>query len=375
MLSLLISNIGNTREIDIGEGHQLQYSGYVGWQQIFSDRHLENTFSRTGTPELGLNVVYNRDKFQIFNQFRYGEDSETVLVYNFMQYTFNLADDVNLSLRGGKLRHELGLYNSTRVNPRTRQGVIQPQSIYWDVFDEFLTSGVGVGVVLQWKDLELSYTIDDPTISDNKKTTRAFYASILNSTNTSFGSHQTASLTYSPSSLPLLFKASWAHLDFGNDTGIGMALFRPQYIKTNVTAEQISFGLEYKIDRLILSGETMWFKEFDQEWSKDFSEMSNQFSVSAIYQLTDNLDLRLNYNEGHGNLSKEIFPPQQQWKTYREDLNVGLKYHITTDLMVQGEAHYINGSRTIDSADVAYDKDKDPWVGWWLVGTNVVYFF
>jgi hypothetical protein len=43
--------------------------------------------------------------------------------------------------------------------------------------------------------------------------------------------------------------------------------------------------------------------------------------------------------------------------------------------MVQGEAHYINGSRTIDNADVAYDKDKDPWVGWWLVGTNVVYFF
>ncbi|PPD52538.1 MAG: hypothetical protein CTY12_06245, partial [Methylotenera sp.] len=241
---------------------------------MFSDNEIKSTYAGRGLPEVGLNITYNNNNFQIFNQFRYGEDSGTFLVYNFMQYTFNVADEFNVSVRGGKLRHDLALYNTTRVNPKTRQGIIMPQGVYWDVFNEFLTSGVGVGMSIQYKDVELSYTIDDPTVIDSKKTARVFYGPMLNDTNTSFGSHQVASISYSPRNLPLTAKASWAGINFGNDTGPAMPSISPKTVGNDVTAEIISFGIEYKLDQWILSGETVWFKTVDKEWSKDLDSIS-----------------------------------------------------------------------------------------------------
>ena len=366
----LFEKQGFSRDIDIGDNHTLQYSGYVGWQQLWSNNEIESTYNKSGKPELGLNIIYDRDNLQIFNQFRYGENSDTYLVYNFAQYTFNLADDVNLSLRGGKLRHELGLYNTTRVNPRTRQGVIQPQSIYWDVFDELLTSGVGVSASLQYKDFEFIYTIDKPSIADNDKTTRVFSAGLLTESSHEFGDHQTAALIYSPKNLPLLAKATWAQLNAGDKTTKQADILFPELKGTDWIAEYITFGTEYKFQKLTVSGEILWFKTPNVDWGDE--SIDPHFSLTGVYDIVENLQLRLNYNQANSFLTSKLLPNSPE-RAYRKDFNLGLRYYITNDLMLQAEGHYIKGSRTMDTVDIRQSPDN--WEQWWLVGTNIVYFF
>lgn len=372
LLTILLfqSNSFAVNRWDIDQDQNIEYSGYVGYRYLFSDNEIKSTYSGRGLPEIGLNLTYNNNNFQIFNQFRYGENSGTYLVYNFMQYTFNIMDDVNLSVRGGKLRHDLALYNTTRVNPKTRQGIIMPQGVYWDVFNEFLTSGVGVGMSLQYKEIELSYTIDDPTVIDSHKTARVFYGPMLHDTHTSFGSHQVAALTYSPKNLPLLIKASWAGINFGNETGPAMPIVGPQFVNKDVTAEIISFGAEYKLSDWVFAGETVWFKTVDKEWTEDTGDISKGYSLSTTYQINENVDVRFNYNEFNSKLAKSFFP-ETPWVGYRRDLNIGLNYH-TGPWMFQVEGHHINGARTMDSVDV---KDIGAYKEWWMMGIQAVYSF
>lgn len=369
---LLCSSItlAGTTQYDFGINHNIQYSGYVGYRHLFSENTISETYDGTGHPELGANIIYNNDNFQIFNQFRYGDNIDTILVYNFMQYTFNLADETNLTIKGGKLRHDYGLYNISRINPRTRQGVIMPQSIYWDAFDEFMTSGTGVGFTLQYKDLELSYTIDDPTIPNSEKTARVFTNGAMNTISGYFGSHQIATLAYSSSQLPLLIKTSWMRMELGKDTKPILREIRPQLANKNAYAETITLGMEYKWDRLILAGETMWFRVSDQSWT-DVDNLNKGYSLTATYQLTEQLDVRLNYNEYNADGSKTLHSTTP-WMDYYRDLNLGLNYH-KKNWMIQVEGHHINGSRALDLNDVT--SDADAYKDWWMVGMNVVYSF
>ena len=373
LLTLILSQTSIAGEYTIDTDQNIQYSGYVGYKHIFSDNDVTTTFNRVGKPELGLNIIYNNENFQIFNQFRYGEDSGTYLVYNFMQYTFHLADDLNLSLRGGKLRHELGLYNTTRVNPKTRQGVIQPQAIYWDVFDEFLTSGVGVGAVLRYKDLELTYTIDDPTIIDKEKTTRAFYGPLLGDTVTEFGSHQNASVTYTPNKIPLIFKTTWTYLNHGSVTGPLMPFVYPNLVNKPIVSQAITTGIEYRINNFIIAGEGIWFKSADRDWFP-IGDLHRGLSITGTYQITEHTDIRINYNE-YRSQKADLFYAAAPWMGYSTDLNLGFNYH-RNNWMVQAEGHYIQGGRTVDTVDVTRGGNNlEAYKDWWMIGMNVVYFF
>ncbi len=347
-----------------------QYFGYVGYRYLFSSNKIDNTFDSEGIPEIGLNLIYNKDNFQIFNQFRYGTDIDTILVYNFMQYSFNIVDNLNITLKGGKLRHENGLYNTTRIHPVTRQGVIMPQSIYWDAFDEYLASGVGVGFTINYHDFELSYIIDKPTIIDQQQTTRVFYGNFLNSTNSDFGDYQNLSLTYSPLNLPILAKVNWSKLNFGNDTGPLTAMFFPNKVNSDVFGEVLSFGAEYTFDRFVFSGETLWFRSFLIDWT-DYDLISKGYSLTTTYNATNNISVRLNYNEYRSGAAKVVHPPKP-WIGFYKDINLGVSYH-TDNWMFQVEGHHINGSRTLDPLDV--QSNPDNYREWWMLGVNVSYSF
>lgn len=371
LISLLLVNICSAYQYDFDKDQNIQAFGYLGYKQLFSNNNIENSYSRTSKPELGLNIIYNKGDFQIFNQFRYGEDSGTYLVYNFMQYTFNIANEINLSLKGGKLRHEFGLYNTTRVNPKTRQGVIQPQSIYWDTFDEFLTSGTGVGASLKVYDFELGFTYDDPTLIDQGKSTRVMVGPILNSIkDTGFGDHYIAYVNYTPKNIPLIVKSSFSSLNLGsNYSGFGRYVL-PQIVNEDFEVSAITFGVEYDFDSFILSGETLLFKTPEKKW-QDFDKLTKGFSVTGIYHINDNLDYRLNYNEYDSGLARK-FTPTTPWLAYGKDLNCGFNYHFDS-WMFQVEGHYINGAKMLDVKDVGMNVQD--YKSWWMIGTNVVYSF
>jgi hypothetical protein len=351
--------------------HNIHWSGYVGYKQLISNNHITNTFSGMSTPELGLNIIYNNNNFQVFNQFRYGTNAETILVYNFAQYTFNLFHDTNLTIKGGKLRHDFGLYNTTRVNPITRQGVVVPQAIYWEAFQETFTSGAGVNATLQIKDVELSYTLDDPTIIDSQKLIRTFTGPVLSDVSTSLGSHQIASLNYTPRNIPLVIKSSFVILNFGNKTTpLYNALF-PKLANTDVVAQLATLGVEYSIGKFIFAGEALYTKSPDKKWIQDFNKISHGVSFTGTYHINDNVDARVNYNEYTSAYGKLLNPANKPLQ-YQQDINIGLNYHVN-NWMFQVEAHKIKGARSIDSVDI--NGNVSDYNNWYMVATNVVYSF
>lgn len=369
---MIIPSITIANEYTIDDNSNLQYFGYIGYKSLISDNNIDSTYNSSSKPELGLNIIYNNNNFQIFNQFRYGEESGTYLAYNFMQYSFHLTEETNITFKGGKLRHELGLYNSTRVNPTTRQGVIQPQAIYWDSLDEFMTSGTGVGAVLKSFDFELGFTIDDPTMIDPDKIRRVMVGPILNDIKeTSFGDHYIAYISYTPRSIPLIVKTSYSSLNLGSDySNFGNFLLPKHVTSESFNVSAITVGAEYDFDKFIISGETLWFRTPDKEWS-DTQKLTKGFSVSGTYHINDNYDLRLNYNEYDSSLGKKFFPTTP-WLAYQKDLNTGINYH-NGNWMFNIEAHYINGSKNLDIKDVS--NNVNDYKQWWMVGTNIIYSF
>lgn len=367
----LISNNTEAHQYNVSDTENVQVSGYVGYTQLFSNSKISNTFTDTQKPELGLNIVYNNKNFQIFNQFRYGTTEGTALVYNFAQYTFNLADDLNLTIKGGKLRHDMGLYNTSKVNPKTRQGVFMPQGIYWDEFDEFTASGAGISAEIQFKEFKLSYTIDDPTIIDAEKLARTYTLGLLSKTDTHFGSHQILSATYSPYELPLIIKTSWALLNLGNKTTKFMETHAPAQVGKDLTSEMATLGAEYKAGDFILSAETIFVRSLTQDWIRDIGIISHGVSFTAVYQINEHLDLRFNYNKYTSALGATYYRATP-WMANQEDFNAGINYH-SGPWMFQIEGHSISGARVIDPIDSRnnYDDYKD----WFIIGTNIVYSF
>lgn len=370
LLTVLLSSNSIAAQYNIDDNQNIQYFGYAGYQYLYTRNNIKSTFDNAGSPELGLNIIYNNRDFQIFNQFRYGTDSGIYLVYNFMQYTFNLKEDIDFIIKGGKIRNDFGLYNTSRINPTTRQGVIMPQSIYWDAFDEFLTSSSGVGATLKYKDYELTYNIGDPTIVNNQKTTRVFFGNTMNSVSTSFGSIQNASLTYSPVNSPLIVKGSWIHAAFGNDTGPAMKYVDPELIHTNIKLDAFHVGGEYRYKQFTTSAEMVLFRSPNVDVT-DFRQMNKGYSFSEVYEVNDNINLRLNYNQYVSQQSTR-YHPMDPWVGSFKDLNFGINYH-EKKWMIQTEVHHINGAMTIDSQD--YQSNPGAYKDWWMIGMNINYSF
>lgn len=361
-------------QYQLTDNQQIQISGYVGYQYLFSDNKITNTYDGNGQPQLGTNIIYsNGDNFQIFNQFRYGENIDQILVYNFLQYRFDINNNTSLTVQGGKIRYDVGLYNKTRINPITRRGIIQPEAIYWSALNEFMICGTGIGISLKHKDVELSAIVDKPTINDKYENQRVLWAGLTDDVDVTFGSHYVISLDYTSSSIPLRTTSSYAHINMGKVGSKVSDYLYPEFVGKDITGEQIAFGVEYKIHNdILLAGETMWFLAYPQEWIHDWNDVSKGYSLSATYTITDYMDIRLNYNRTDATKLKVNTFRAAPWMGKREDINLGLNLHHD-GWTFQTEGHYIQGGRTMDPLDT---KGNAPdYKNWWMVGVSLVYSF
>ena len=339
---------------------RLDVNGYAGYKYITSS--AQDTVNNS-EPELGLALSLQlTDNLSAYTQFAYANDIETSLVYSFLSYDYLINPDFRVGIKAGKLRHEYGLYNSSRINPRTRQGVIMPQSIYWDSLRYRLASGVGINFNLRWKNLELSYTIDQPTVTDPQYEGLVWAPGLLNQVTSDFGSHQIASLKYSFSTIPLIFKASWTNNNLGSDnTKIHDIVFPDN---NEQIMELLNLGVEYNYEKLTLSAEALLINTFFTEWDNFYSHGT---SYTAKYEFSDKIDLRINYNY--------YYTPALQrnkWLQNTNDINIGINYH-EDDWMIGAEVHQVNGARWTNPADQS--RGQEEYDNWYIFAINAVYFF
>jgi len=344
-------------------GMKLYTNGYVGYKYVTSS--VKNT-TIPSAPELGLELSLDiNEHWSAYTQFAYDSNAYNSLVYSFLSYEHVLYDDLTVRINAGKLRHNTGLYNNTRINPRARPGVIVPQSIYWDSLSHILTSGEGVNLTLKYKNLELGYTIDNPVVTDPVTEATIWTGPLLRSINASFGSHQMATIKYSFDSIPLELKSSWTKIDLGNDNSPMLAYILPSYANSNQGVQFITTGGIYTHKDWTFSAEHLYLKPFYTNWFTDYNSQGLSFTIRK--EITEHVSLYTNYNQY---TTKPLV--STPYHEYSKDINIGVNYH-QKNWMIGAEVHHINGSRWMNPAD--YVNNNSDYKEWWMVGLNAVYFF
>lgn len=343
---------------------KLHINGYVGYKYITGSAKNSAIESQ---PELGTELSLDiNENWSAFTQFTYDKTIDTALVYSFLTYQTMVTDDLSIKLNGGRLRHDVGLYNNTRVNPRTRPGVIVPQSIYWDSLKHLLVSGDGVNLQLKYKNLEIGYTIDNPMVTNPQEEAKVWTSVLLNKIDTYFGSHQLVNIKYSFDDIPLIIKTSWTRLDLGDDNTQIMKYAFPYYANKHQFVEFFNAGLIYTYDTWTFSAESLLVKPFYGDWINKKHSKGLSFTLSK--EITDEISVYTNYNEYK---SAPVQTPYE-WYPDAKDLNFGVNYHKDS-WMVGAEVHHINGGRWADPFD--FKKNPYDYKDWWMIGVNAVYFF
>ena len=338
-LLIIFPTISNAYTFDLPLKTQLAISGYLGYKQIFSNVHFDIIESE---PELGLILDLKlSNNLHFFNQFQYGRTINEILTYNFLSYNLNINNDFNIVFKVGKIRYNFGLYNSTRVNPRTRQGVFQPQAIYFDKLDHTLDSGLGIGIDTNYRNFKFTYMIDKPNLINREEQiglgqqpTKDF----LNQNTSSFTGHQEVTLEYNYNDITR-YKIGWDKL-------------KVSYVDSNY----YSLGVEHTLnDKFLVSAETI----IKQPLNKN--GIGYGMSTTGIYNFHPMFSLRANWNQYNSPASK-----------HQIDYNLGINFHRNS-YMANLEGHYIRGGSLVDHNELVLDSRS--FDNYYVIGMNFAYFF
>lgn len=365
-LLLLIPSVTNAVTFQ-KDDLKLDVNGYVGYKYIISS---EQNTTIPSEPELGLMLSLQlHDYFSMYTQFKYDEDIEDALVYSFASFDYPITSDSSISIKAGKLRHSLGLYNDLRVSPRTRPQIIMPQGYYWDVLGTILTSGVGVRFDVKWKNLEVSYSITDPVIREPKEDAKVWAGALLDKTDTKFGDAQIGYIKYSDDEVPITLKSAFGRFNLGNQSSALYKYLLPTYAAKDTIFYLFTNSVEYTWKDLTLTGEYLLVKGTLNDWD-NVAQWSSGYLLSAKYELTNYLSVYTNYNQYNTHIPG--LPPFPQALAVTSDINGGINYH-RDDWQIGLEAHRIQGARWMNADD--YKSDPNGYDTWWMVGMNFVYFF
>lgn len=342
---------------------QLNVSGYVGWRQMISKVDYDSVPSE---PELGLMTSLKvTDRLNFFNQLKWGKSFDEVLVYSQVSYTpYIPIDDFTLTLKAGKLRYDNSLYNITRINPRTRQGVFQPQSLYWNTLAQTITSGIGVGFDFSYKNLSGSFVIDKQVIDNPRKESRAWTTRNFTNMTAKFGQHHTASLQYVIPEEGLRFKTSWNKSKFDIPIGAGALIGAPDALTFGV--EYWMLGAEWSHGKWVHALEFQMTKKDGTNWSQT-GKLAYGASLTNEYDINENWTIRSNVNFYQS--AAVVNLPQEK---YNRDINLGINWHHA-DWLVGAEVHYIRGGRIVDPDNFA--ANPEDYKSFYVIGLNAAYFF
>jgi hypothetical protein len=244
-----------------------------------------------------------------------------------------------------------------------------PQSIYWDSLNLIMTSGDGINGSIKYKGFELNYTMDAPLVANKTTEANVWAPHILNSINTSFGSHQLVSVAYDFDSIPLRIKSDWSKIDLGSDYTAPFKYYYPNMTKGSQGAEMVTSGIEYKGENFVLAAESTMVKPSYMKWSQ-VGEFYKGYSLTGSYEFTDNITGRINYNEY--NNKSDLLKGLPDHYMYAKDINVGVNYH-KDNWQVGAEVHKINGGRWLNQQE--FLANPSSYKEWYMVGINIVYFF
>lgn len=403
--------------------HGFLSQGFVVSQNtaIFDD-HSENSYEMTQAGiKLGLQVTPRLSFSTQINYQRFGDYiKESVKVEHLMaSYILSMEDNFTNGVKVGRLKPEIGLYNSTRDLPWTRPSIFMPKSIYPDVLRDGYFGYDGVSyfhdVYLEDSFLQLSFLHGKPNYQDetisiyvgnetngtldsefvNVISAKWFYGSSWTFMLTRFENELLTSNSSSNNPIDTTQLKQSENIDFTD----ALASYKQYLFSIQYSAENWEFTSEFQRSDYSMAGGLP--RDIAEDpmigpYLKNYDRNSEAFYLQARYRLTDSVNITSridvsfkDIDDRNGEkfaentkklaefahyLGYEDFAEQEDYSMYAKSFMLGLQWSPTPSWMVSIEGYYAKGLAWTPAYYNIFEREIDNKY-WSLYAAEIAYRF
>lgn len=301
-----------------------------------------------------------------------------VIDFGLMDYSFNFENDYRIGVRGGRVRQPWGIYNDTRDVAFTRPSILLPQSIYYEGTRDYTISADGLMIYGEsrkpWGNLTMEL-FGGYARTDDKDTQYSFLfqqAYGYLESNPSF----VGRLNYESYDGNLRFALSGVHSSMQYKPNLefdilakGSIYFSAILLSAQYNTEKWSFTSEYS---------PSFFQRKGFGTGLDFNYFGQSYYFQAAYRFAPKWELMARYDAAFPNSNDENgskFEAETGYPGYTQfakNWSVGLRWDITSSMMVRAEYDYANGTYW---APNAANLNQQPQQYWNIFGFLVSFRF
>jgi len=383
--------MGNNVSAAESANNKLQVHGFIA--QGIIDVNGSNFVNDDGDLSFELTEIGINASYQISSDIRFATQavylnggnrySEGVRIdYALIDWSVYHTENWQANLYIGRIKNYHWLYSSTRDVPHTRPSIILPQSVYFDGTRDMSVGGDGIALATRYYDDgigELDFNISSTESSISDEQTR----NIMGQSSTGSLTHDSdlqASIYWRPNYSPWRFGLALTDADFSYRKGQsdmfldgGLALKR-FYANADYQGESWTFSIELLQENMFIEG--LLGPSFNRDATGQGGFVQSQYQLTAELQLLARYEhYYANKDDKHGaDLEKMTNGMIPKYFGYQNDATFGLSYHLSNNLQVQMEHHWIKGTARLTPVVI-----PDPVVNkneyWQLSTVQLMYWF
>jgi hypothetical protein len=348
-------------------GFASQYYTWTSANNFFGNSSGGGVFAPT---ELGVNASWLAlNNLQLSGQLLFRRAGETdpgdlKLDYGLVDYTL-LSDEVNRwGLRLGRVKIPAGFYNETRDVPFTKPSILLPQSIYPEKVRSLALSADGLNLYGErrsdYGDLFLQAGAGYPQAVDRELEQAVFGVQVPG------GFERKASylsrLLYDWKGGRLRAAVSYFQANLDYDPGIVSPFAIPA---GSLRIEPWIFSLQYNAERWSLTTEYTSRRVHTQFGQLENQEPQEGYYIQGTYRFTENWEGILRYDvlyadkndkDGEKFAARDLLR-RPAFSRFARDWTIGLRWHVTPQLLLNAEYHRVNGTAWLPELDNPVPSD------------------
>jgi len=378
-------------------GFASQGISYTSDNQFFDEE--DNVSLNMTILALQANYLLN-DKIRLSGQAMYrnwGKIESARIDFLMADYQFINQQNFNIGVRIGRIKSDLGLFNSTRDIPSARPSIFLPQSVYQDTLRDTTTSYDGISLYgnqvfalgrLNWTlaygrypvSDDLSESILGKELSGDIDTESNAQ---INTTWESTSGNWTVSLGYeNPQAYakPLVDMGAPIAMKAG-DIKFDRYILSHQYF-----SEFWDFTFEFIYQDTEIKGFDLYIPNLPLMMQPEFPQVTTDSLVNSglygqwRYFLKENLILMLRYGRYFTDIDDKDGSEYYQntgmpaFSRYSYDLSAGIKWKLSPKWQINFEGHFFEGTAAI-SPTIKFDHSSNNEKYWQLWSMQVSYSF
>ncbi|WP_249273140.1 hypothetical protein [Halomonas sp. BC2] len=340
----------------------LQVHGFLSQALVITDHNdFFGNSSDKGSleyTELGLNASFRPHRRvlvagQLLSRRAGGDTSDAAptLDYGVVDYQMLASPARTLGVQVGRFKNPFGLYNQTRDVAFTRPSILLPQSIYFDRTRALGLAADGISLYAEEHTSAGTWRLRGGL--GRPQTGSALSDQLFG------GTAQRVSASAPSAIAQLLFEdhsGQWVAALSAASVNLEATLmgqeadfeFQPWIASVQYNQEHWSLTAEYALRQQSLSGDHLprtfditgesWYVQYQRRFSPDWS------GLIRFDRLVNNTDDR----SGHAYERARFGPAHSQ---FADDMTLGVQWTPTSQLMLSGEYHYVDGTGWLPRQD------------------------